>query len=84
MICAKLFIAKLLLQRSDHVASIEQALRQMAKVDLERLSKRFPDGTVAVDEISLSIEDREFLVLVGPSGCKKHNAASDCGIGNGH
>ncbi len=43
----------------------------MAQVDLERLSKRFPDGTVAVDEISLKIADREFLVLVGPSGCGK-------------
>jgi multiple sugar transport system ATP-binding protein len=71
LICAKLLIAKLLLQRSDMVASFEQALRHMAQVDLERLSKRFPDGTVAVDEISLIIEDREFLVLVGPSGCGK-------------
>ncbi len=43
----------------------------MAQVDLEQLSKRFPDGTVAVDEVSLVVADREFLVLVGPSGCGK-------------
>ena len=43
----------------------------MAIVDLERLTKRFPDGTLAVDNASLRIEDREFLVLVGPSGCGK-------------
>ncbi len=43
----------------------------MAKVDLENVSKRFPDGTVAVDNVSLKIEDQEFLVLVGPSGCGK-------------
>ncbi len=34
------------------------------------MTKRFGD-TVAVDEISLDIEDEEFLVLVGPSGCGK-------------
>jgi ABC-type sugar transport system ATPase subunit len=43
----------------------------MAKVSLERISKRFPDGTTAVDDVSLEIIDREFLVLVGPSGCGK-------------
>ena len=43
----------------------------MANLQLERVSKRFPDGTVAVDQVSLKIEDREFLVLVGPSGCGK-------------
>ncbi len=43
----------------------------MANVSLDRISKRFPDGTVAVDEINLEVFDREFLVLVGPSGCGK-------------
>lgn len=43
----------------------------MANVHLESVSKRFPDGTIAVDGVSLEIEDREFLVLVGPSGCGK-------------
>ena len=43
----------------------------MAKVSLERISKRFPNGTVALDDVSLEVIDREFLVLVGPSGCGK-------------
>ncbi len=43
----------------------------MATVSLDRIVKRFPDGTTAVDGVSLEILDREFLVLVGPSGCGK-------------
>jgi multiple sugar transport system ATP-binding protein len=46
----------------------------MAGVSFERVSKVYPDGTRAVDEISLEIEDGEFMVLVGPSGCGKTTA----------
>jgi multiple sugar transport system ATP-binding protein len=42
----------------------------MSKVVYEHVSKRFGD-VVAVDDLSLEIQDREFLVLVGPSGCGK-------------
>jgi osmoprotectant transport system ATP-binding protein len=35
------------------------------------VSKRFPNGTVAVHELSLDIHDGEICVLVGPSGCGK-------------
>jgi multiple sugar transport system ATP-binding protein len=35
------------------------------------LTKAFPGGTRAVEDLSLTIEDGEFLVLVGPSGCGK-------------
>ena len=45
----------------------------MASVTFERVSKIF-DGTPAVEELSLEIEDGEFLVLVGPSGCGKSTA----------
>jgi osmoprotectant transport system ATP-binding protein len=38
---------------------------------VESVSKRYPDGTVAVDELSLEIPDGSITVLVGPSGCGK-------------
>jgi multiple sugar transport system ATP-binding protein len=47
----------------------------MAKVVIENLIKIFPEkggpGVRAVNEINLTVEDREFMVLVGPSGCGK-------------
>jgi len=42
----------------------------MASVTLEHVYKRFGDTTV-VRDVSLEIQDKEFLVLVGPSGCGK-------------
>ncbi|MFI5838121.1 ABC transporter ATP-binding protein [Catenuloplanes sp. NPDC051500] len=43
----------------------------MADIVLDEISKRYPDGTTAVDSISLEIADGEFVILVGPSGCGK-------------
>src|SRR5213083_2699413 len=47
----------------------------MAKVIIEGLVKIYPEksgpGVRAVNDINLTIEDREFMVLVGPSGCGK-------------
>jgi osmoprotectant transport system ATP-binding protein len=40
-------------------------------IRLDGVSKRYPDGTVAVHELSLSIGRGELVVLVGPSGCGK-------------
>jgi len=42
----------------------------MARVELEHLVKRYGDFA-AVDDLSLSVNDGEFLVLLGPSGCGK-------------
>jgi multiple sugar transport system ATP-binding protein len=42
----------------------------MAEVRLSNLSKRYGSNTV-VNQVNLSIADKEFLVLVGPSGCGK-------------
>ena len=46
----------------------------MAEITLERLTKVYGDGTRAVSELDLEIEDGEFVVLVGPSGCGKTSA----------
>ena len=43
----------------------------MARIDLEHVTKEYPGGVVAVNDVSMSIEDGEFMVLVGPSGCGK-------------
>lgn len=43
----------------------------MASVRLEQVSKRFPDGTRALEQIALEVLDGELLVVVGPSGCGK-------------
>ena len=42
----------------------------MASVTYEHVSKRFGD-VVAVNDLNIEIEDKEFLVFVGPSGCGK-------------
>jgi multiple sugar transport system ATP-binding protein len=46
----------------------------LAGVAFERVSKVYDDGTTAVHELELEIEDGEFMVLVGPSGCGKTTA----------
>ena len=46
----------------------------MATVTLDRLTKKYPNGFVAVTDLNIDIADGEFLVLVGPSGCGKSTA----------
>ena len=46
----------------------------MAAIEFDHVTKEFTDGTVAVDDLSLTIEDGEFMIFVGPSGCGKTTA----------
>jgi multiple sugar transport system ATP-binding protein len=43
----------------------------VAEIVLDQVTKRFPDGALAVDKVSMDIADGEFVILVGPSGCGK-------------
>jgi multiple sugar transport system ATP-binding protein len=46
----------------------------VAEVTFQGVAKVYPDGTRAVNDLNLEIEDGEFMVLVGPSGCGKTTA----------
>lgn len=43
----------------------------MSSVELNHISKVYPNGAKAVDDFCMKIEDKEFIVFVGPSGCGK-------------
>ena len=43
----------------------------MAEIVLNHVTKSYRDGATAVSDLSLTIADGEFIILVGPSGCGK-------------
>jgi multiple sugar transport system ATP-binding protein len=43
----------------------------MAAVSFSHVQKTYPDGTTAVQDLTLEVDDGELVVLVGPSGCGK-------------
>ena len=46
----------------------------MTNVEFDGVTKVFPGGAVAVEDLTLTVDDGEFLILVGPSGCGKSTA----------
>jgi multiple sugar transport system ATP-binding protein len=46
----------------------------MAGIVFDHVSKRYPDGTLAIDDLDIKVEDHEFMIFVGPSGCGKTTA----------
>ncbi len=46
----------------------------MAAIEFREVTKRFQRESLALDDLSLSVEEGEFLILVGPSGCGKTTA----------
>jgi NitT/TauT family transport system ATP-binding protein len=49
----------------------DETLRERPVVSLARISKRFSNGTLAVQDLSLEVRPRSFVSLLGPSGCGK-------------
>ena len=56
----------------------------MASLTLDHVTKRFGE-VIAVNDLNIEVQDKEFLVLVGPSGCGKiHRLAHDRRPGGDH
>jgi multiple sugar transport system ATP-binding protein len=46
----------------------------MAGISFDNVTKTYGDGTLAVSDLNLDVQDGEFVVFVGPSGCGKTTA----------
>jgi osmoprotectant transport system ATP-binding protein len=53
------------------VKSSDSSSASNSMITIEKLRKEYPDGTVAVQDLSLEVSEGEIAVLVGPSGCGK-------------
>ena len=57
----------------------------MASIDIDGLTKVYPGGVAAVDDLDLTIADGEFFALLGPSGCGKTTLLRTiAGLEDGH
>lgn len=50
---------------------LEQREKNGGMLDVSGLTKIYPDGTLAVDDIDFSVREGDFCVIIGPSGCGK-------------
>lgn len=48
---------------------MDKEKKAMASLSLKGIGKRYPNGFEAVKDFNLEIEDQEFIIFVGPSGC---------------
>ena len=48
----------------------------MAEIAFDHVTKEFAGGTVALDDLTLSVPDGEFLILVGPVGLREDDGAA--------
>ena len=55
--------------QSEGAASAAPSASHGSGLDLVGLTKVFPGGMVAVDDVNLHVDHGEYVVLLGPSGC---------------
>lgn len=54
----------------------------MADITFKHVVKTYDNKNTVVPDLNLEIHDKEFIVLVGPSGLRKvHDSPHDCGSG---
>ena len=56
----------------------------MASLSLKHINKTYPNGFEAVKDFNLEIEDKEFIIFVGPSGCGIYHTSYDRRSGRDH